>query len=290
MDDVLLAWRDRGSFVDLDGLRLFVQQFGDGPTVLALHGYPFGAFDFSSTAPLLSRRHRVVAPDLPGFGFSDKPDRLADLDLRSLTDLVERLAQELELREAHVLAFDLGTAIAQELIARQVEGRGAFSLRTVCCLNGSLFPELYRPRLIQRLLASSLGPWLGPRVPRRSFDRALRSVCGPDTPLPDELLERCWQLHQHGHGARLTHLMNRLIFSRREHRDRWVAAMQKTDVPLCLVNGPADPNSGQHMMDRWRQLLPRAAVVSVGPRIGHFPLLEAPVATAAAITAFWERY
>jgi pimeloyl-ACP methyl ester carboxylesterase len=282
----LEAWRDGGRFLDLDGLRLFVREGGRGPAVVALHGYPLGSFDFSAVWGSLTTSFTVIAPDLPGLGFSQKPLGPRQ-SVSTLTSLVEALLVRLGRTEVRVLAVDLGTALAQELLARQLEGATPLSLRAVCFLNGSLFPEVYRPRPIQRVLASSVGALLGPYVPRRLFIRALASVCGPHTQPSADDLECFWQLHRFGGGPRSTHLLNRLIFSRRQHRERWVRAMQRTRVPLRLVNGPADPNSGQPMMDRYRELVPAADVVSAGDDIGHFPLLEAPDPAASAITSFF---
>jgi pimeloyl-ACP methyl ester carboxylesterase len=58
--------------VDVDGLRVAAHDEGDGPVVTFLHGYPSSSLD---VIPLLDRLGgvRVVAPDLPGFGASDKP-------------------------------------------------------------------------------------------------------------------------------------------------------------------------------------------------------------------------
>ncbi|MCU0700521.1 MAG: alpha/beta hydrolase [Myxococcaceae bacterium] len=288
MHERLEVWRRGGRFVDVDGTRLFVRAGGRGPVVLALHGYPLGSFDFSPVWSLLAESFTLVAPDLPGLGFSAKP-LSPEATIPGLTTLVERLVLRLGYGEVRVLAVDLGTALAQELLARQLDGSTGLRVRAVCFLNGSLFPEVYRPRPIQRVLASPAGALLGPWVPRSAFTRALSSVFGPRTqPSPDDL-ECFWQLHRFDGGARSTHALNRLIFSRRVHRDRWVPAMQRASVPLRLVNGPADPNSGRHLMDRYRELIPSPDIVEVGPAIGHFPFFEAPHASAEAVATFFSR-
>jgi pimeloyl-ACP methyl ester carboxylesterase len=65
-------WAARAVDVDVDGLRVAAHDEGDGPVVTFLHGYPSSSLD---VIPLLDRLGgvRVVAPDLPGFGASDKP-------------------------------------------------------------------------------------------------------------------------------------------------------------------------------------------------------------------------
>ena len=62
-----------------------------------------------------------------------------------------------------------------------------------------------------------------------------------------------------------------------QYRERWVGALQAAKIPLCFINGVADPISGQHMVDRYRELIPNPQVVELKD-IGHFPLIEAPKA------------
>jgi pimeloyl-ACP methyl ester carboxylesterase len=288
MDSTLSAWKQAGDTFEYRGHSIFYRRDGRGPAVLAVHGYPLNSFDFSRVWSELCAEHEVIAPDMLGFGFSAKP---ADYpySLGDLTDLHEALLAHLGISRVHLVAYDLGTAIAQELLARRQEGRDGVALESICFMNGSLFPEVYRPRFIQRLLSSPLGGLVGPRLPRGAVQRALASVFGPDTQPSADDLERFWELIDYADGRRVTHLLNRLVFDRRLHRDRWVTAMRETKIPLKLVNGPADPNSGAHMVKRYEELVPSPDVTLVGPRIGHWPTLEAPVETARAITAFWTR-
>ncbi len=282
MDETLTQWKAAGRTLELHGQRVFYRREGQGPALLALHGYPSSSFDFSKVWPALTAEHDVIAVDCVGFGLSSKPVDFP-YSLAALTDLHEAVLAALGVSEVHVVAFDLGTAFAQELLARHHEGAARVKLASVCFLNGSLFPEVYRPRLIQRVLASPLGGLVGPRLPKRAVQRAIASVFGPAAPASPEMLEQLWQLLREGDGLRVAHRLNRLIFERRAHRERWVRAMQTTDVPLRLVNGPADPNSGAHMAARYRQLVPRADVVELDRGVGHWPLFEAPEAAAAAV-------
>ena len=63
--------------VEADGVRLFYRAAGDAtaPVVLLLHGFPTSSFMFRELIPRLSDRYRVIAPDLPGFGFTEVPGR-----------------------------------------------------------------------------------------------------------------------------------------------------------------------------------------------------------------------
>ena len=60
----------------VDGFKIFYREAGDpkNPAVLLLHGFPTSSHMFRNLIPELSGEYHVVAPDLPGFGFSDAPD------------------------------------------------------------------------------------------------------------------------------------------------------------------------------------------------------------------------
>lgn len=282
MDNALDRWRSSGSTLSYRGHTLFYRVDGRGPPLLAVHGYPLSSWDYSRVWSALTERFTVIAPDLLGFGFSSKP-RDERYSIADCADQCEALLATLGVDSTHLVSFDLGTAVAQELLAR-----GA-ALRSVSFLNGSLFPEVYRPRWIQHLLRSPLGPVVGPRLPRKAVQRAIQGTFGPHTRRTQQELDAFSSIIEERDGLAITHKLNELIFDRRTHRDRWVRAMQQTRVPLRLINGPADPNSGAHMMQRYRALIPGPDIVSVGEHIGHWPLFEAPAVAAAAIIAHAER-
>ena len=76
-------------------------------------------------------------------------------------------------------------------------------------------------------------------------------------------------------GRRAMPRLLRYIDERRRYRERWVGALIHTKVPLRLINGPVDPVSGEHMAQRYAELVPAPDIVSI-PGIGHYPQVEAP--------------
>jgi pimeloyl-ACP methyl ester carboxylesterase len=92
----------------------------------------------------------------------------------------------------------------------------------------------------------------------------------------------------HDRGPTIFHELLGYIAERRRYRGRWVGALQRTDLPLRLVAGTADPICGAETIARFRELVPRAGVVEL-PAIGHYPQLEASEAVLAAIVEFHRR-
>jgi pimeloyl-ACP methyl ester carboxylesterase len=237
---------------------------------------------------LLRDHFRLIAPDMIGFGFSAKP-RGYGYSIAEQADIHEELLVQLGVTTAHVLAHDYGDTVAQELLARFEDrrrtGAAGLDLRSMALLNGGLFPETHRARLIQKLLLTPLGPLLSRLSNERAFGRSFAPIFGPNTQPSREELAEFWQLVSCNDGQRISHELIRYIEERRKNRERWVGALQKTSVPLRLINGPEDPVSGKHMAERYRELVPRPDIVLL-EGIGHYPQVEDPAGVVAALRSF----
>lgn len=285
------AWRSAGKTFSFHGRAIFFRDEGSGEALLCAHGFPTASWDWHRIWPRLVARFRVVAPDMLGFGFSDKP-RDHDYSILEQADLHEALAATLGVGRAHLLAHDYGDSVAQELLARFEErraaGRPGLEIRSCCLLNGGLFPEVHRARFIQKLLASPLGPLLSRLASEGTFRRSFPAIFGPETQPGSDELHDFWRLVSHGDGQRIGHRLIRYMDERRRHRERWVGALQRARVPLRLVNGPLDPVSGAHMAERYRELVPDPDVVLL-PGIGHYPQVEDPEGVLRAFFEFVDR-
>ena len=280
-------WRAAGEHQSHGGHSLFLIRGGDPalPKLLLIHGFPTSSWDWAPVWPALTQRFHCLALDLLGFGWSDKPKR-HDYTIHEQADLVTAAAQAHGFAHTHVLAHDYGDTVAQELLARHPQGAG-LTLESLIWLNGGLFAERHRARLVQKLLNSPIG-WLITRgITRERFAKAMRGICAPGT-LDDAELDAMWAIICHDDGHRLGHRLIRYIRDRRVHRTRWVQAMRQTTVPLGVINGPIDPVSGAHMVERYRELVPNPDTVLL-EGIGHYPQVEAPERVVDAVLDFHAR-
>ncbi len=285
MSERLSNWLTQGSFVQLRGHRVFVRQGGAGPALMLIHGFPTSSFDWHAIWPQLTARFTVIAPDMLGMGFSDKPQNHV-YGLMEQVDLHEALLARLRVQSTYVMAHDLGVSVVQEMLARRITAKALPKIEKVILLNGGLCPEAYQPRLIQHILSSPVGHLIGPRLPRSAFERSIRSLFGPQTGPSPQLLDDFWELVTHNQGLAVAHSVGRFYIERLALRDRLVAPLIQPIAPIRFINGLADPNSGQHMANAYQTLVPDADIVRL-QGIGHWPQIEAPHAVMTHVTEFF---
>lgn len=285
-NESLTEWRESGAYFDLTGHRIFYRQSScTGDVLLCMHGFPTSSFDFRKIWDALAGRFRVVAADMIGYGFSAKPYEF-DYTTFAQADLLQALLRHLTVDRFHILAHDYGNTITQELLARDAEGLLDFRIESICFLNGALFPETHRPILAQKLLISPVGKYFGRFIPDRSIASGLASIFGPRTKPTAGEIEDYLTLFKFNGGKRIAHKLIRYMGERQKYRERWVPPLQHMSQPFLFINGSSDPVSGEHLVERFRQVVPDQKNIVELPGIGHFPHLEAPHDVLANFLAF----
>ena len=279
----LADWQAQGHDFLWHGQLIRYWTAGEGEPLLLIHGFPTASWDWHRLWQPLAQRYRVIACDMLGFGYSAKPRGHA-YSLLEQADVQQALLAQLAVDQpVHVLAHDYGDSVAQELLARHEEGR--FALASCVFLNGGLFPETHHPVLVQKLLLSPIGALIGRLFSRAKLAANLARIFGPQTQPSVAEVDAFWSLIHSHDGPAVMHRLIRYMPERRVQRERWVSAMQRTRVPLRVIDGAADPISGAHMVERYRELIPNADCVLL-ETIGHYPQVEAPEAVLAHYLAF----
>lgn len=124
---------------DVDGLKIFYREAGasGAPTVLLLHGFPTSSHMFRDLIPVLAPHYRVIAPDLPGFGFSDAPSRSRfTYTFDHLADVMERFTEALGLSRYTLYVFDYGAPVGLRLAIRHPE-----RVTAIVSQNGNAYEE-----------------------------------------------------------------------------------------------------------------------------------------------------
>jgi pyruvate/2-oxoglutarate dehydrogenase complex dihydrolipoamide dehydrogenase (E3) component/pimeloyl-ACP methyl ester carboxylesterase len=125
--------------VDADGVSVFYREAGpkDGPVVLLLHGFPTSSFQYRELIPRLADRYRVIAPDLPGFGFTEVPEgRGYRYSFESLAQTIEKFTDALGLEHYAMYVFDYGAPTGFRLAMARPE-----RVTAIVSQNGNAYEE-----------------------------------------------------------------------------------------------------------------------------------------------------
>jgi pimeloyl-ACP methyl ester carboxylesterase len=285
-----LAWQQSGNFEEVDGHAIFVREQADadadadadaGRTLLLLHGYPSSSFDWRPAFGMLPGR-RVIAFDFLGFGLSDKPrDHLYSLSGQA--DIAEAIAGRLARGPVVLVAHDMGSSVATELLARDIEGRLGLELASALIFNASLVRERASLLWGQRLLLSRLGPLAARLTSEFGFRRQFGGIFSRGHPLSDEEAADQWSLLAHKGGHRL---LQRLIYYNHERvgtpGQRWHAALRDWPGRLELAWAERDPICTEAVLQAVLSLRPHAELTRL-PGLGHYPQIEDPGAAIGVI-------
>lgn len=272
-------WPNRvaSQFVPAGGIVWHVQVMGDGPAVLLLHGTGSATHSWAGLLPLLARHFTVIAPDLPGHGFTEEPDD-AGFTLPGMATRVAALLAALGHRPLLAVGHSAGAAV----LARMALD-GLSTPRTIVALNGALVPIRNGPGdlpwfsgLARFMVSLPVVPWV---LSWQAADRATveRLLAGTGSSIPPEQVTLYTRLlRKPGHVAAALKMMA-----------AWDLAglardLPRLSVPLVLVVGTGDRTVPPGDAERVRALVPSARIIRL-PELGHLAHEEQPALVAELI-------
>jgi pimeloyl-ACP methyl ester carboxylesterase len=125
--------------VEADGIRVFYREAGpaDAPVLLLLHGYPASSHMFRELIPRMATSYRVIAPDLPGFGFTTvPPERNYKYSFDALARTAEAFVETLGLKKYALYIFDYGAPVGLRLAVARPE-----RVTAIVSQNGNAYEE-----------------------------------------------------------------------------------------------------------------------------------------------------
>ncbi len=271
-------WPNRAAsrFVEAAGFRWHVQVMGEGPVILLLHGTGAATHSWRDLAPLLARDFTVVAPDLPGHGFTDPPP-VGTLTLPGMATAVRKLLDQLGLEPAVAAGHSAGAAVLVRMALDDQLHAGV-----IVSLNGALIPfggDAAGP------IASSLAKllFLNPFTPRvfawRMGDRAAaaRIVERSGSILEPEALDLYARLARRpAHVGAALGMMAGWDLETLDHD------LPRLATPLVLVAAENDAAVPPADAEKVQGMQAAARIVRL-PRLGHLAHEEDPETVAELI-------
>ena len=247
----LLAIGVRGHHVQVGRHRIHYLVAGEGPPLVLVHGVAMRAADLAPLFRALSRQHRVYAPDLLGYGGSDKP-RGADYSITMQTDIVRGFLDAVRLEQPDVMGVSMGGWIAMKLAAEHPQrvrrlvlvSSAGFTFKTSLnelSFSARTIPELRASLSLQTDRADMIPPFI------------LRDILR-------ESKKKSW----------ITRASMRSMLTRGEVLD---GKLQRVRMPVLLVWGTADRIVPFAVAARMQRELPQARMVSL-QGCGHLAIIE----------------
>lgn len=291
-DITLAAHRARLDRLETPGGTIAYLDIGprNGQPVVLVHGMPTSSYLYREVAQQLAAAGlRAIAPDLLGFGASDKPHDPAAYELRAEAARLTQLLDHLGLADAVFVAHDLGGPWTFEVADREPQ-----RISGLVVLNTSAYAELMTPPREARLMGSPIGPVLaramGSRLGKPMIHKFLADFTYPGTRISREVTDAHWvPLHEGGTRAFRQFAVG--LDATMAEFARHAAALRRLDVPATIIWGSTDP------VLRAERIVPRfAADLRVEPEYvhildgaSHFLQEDRPGDVAALITRFVTR-
>ncbi len=264
-------------FVDGGELKWHVQVMGNGPVLLLLHGTAASTHSWRDLAPLLAEHFTVVAPDLPGHGFTSALKRP---NLPAVSRALSALMTALDLQPAIIAGHSAGAAIAVTMADLGLAKPQALislcgALLPFADMAGKLFPAMARI-LFDNPITPSLFAF-GARQPGMIGSFLPRSTGSRVDPIGMALYARLMANSGHVHGALALMAHWDLV-----PVERGLAGLQ---TPVLLIHGERDATVPASTSRQVAAKLPLPTLMLL-PKLGHLAHEEAPAEHAALIIDF----
>jgi len=276
--------------VEADGVRVFYRTAGDptAPVVLLLHGFPASSFMFRELIPRLAGDYRVIAPDLPGFGFTEVPaERKYAYTFDGLAKTIEAFTATLKIDRYAIYVFDYGAPTGFRLAMAHPE-----RITAIISQNGNAYEEG---------LSSGWNPiqkyWKEPTpqnraalldflTPEATKWQYTHGVSDPDSVAPDSYTLDAALLARPGNkdiqlDLFLDYASNVKLYPKFQEYFR------KSKPPLLAIWGKNDPFFLPPGAEAYRKDLPDAKVEFLDT--GHFAIETHVIEIAAAMKDFLSR-
>jgi len=260
------------TFAELNGVRMRYVDVGSGPAVVLIHGFASSLETWDAIIPTLSKTHRVLALDLKGFGWTDRPE--GDYSPKAQAALVLALMAERGIDEAALVAHSWGCSVALQMALAAPERVTRLALYDAFVyaeqvnttfrwvrtrgLGEVIFGLFYKERPDEKLALAFYDPTI---VPESLVEATERSLQRPGT------------------------IAAALAAVRGQRYEEWEHEYRKVTQPTLLLWGREDLVTPLHIGERLSKELPRARLVAY-PKCGHFPMLEAMWSSNAELFAF----
>jgi pimeloyl-ACP methyl ester carboxylesterase len=263
-------------FVQIDGRWVHVERSGAGPALVLIHGFGGSTFTFRNVVPSLSDAFDVIAVDLNGFGFTERPRSASEYSIDAQAQLVLSVLDELGVSSAHLLGHSYGVGVVLHLADVQPDRVETLILVSGGAPGGGPASRMI-PRLLQPIVHWYVESFLltAPRI-RRALERSVFDRSVVDSNMVNGYLAR---LRVEGLRDALSGLQSREAWPERRVE---VASIERKTL---IIWGEQDGIIPIRVGERLAEELPDATLIRF-EATGHLPMEEQPERFVETINEF----
>jgi pimeloyl-ACP methyl ester carboxylesterase len=259
-------------FAAVDGARVRYVDKGQGPAVVLIHGFASSLETWEGVVPLLVKTHRVIALDLKGFGWTDRPE--GDYSPAAQARLVLKLLDQLGVKRAAFVAHSWGSSVTLALALAAPERVSRIALYDAWVYEEQL------PTTFLMARADGMGEMLFSLFYDQRPDERMALAFYDKDALSEKLVEDVERsLERPGTTAAALAAVRGQRFTEQQ------AKYKTIDKPVLLLWGREDVVTTLKVGERLSHDLPHARLV-VYPQCGHFPMFEARAQSSEELVKF----
>ncbi|MBC8323742.1 MAG: alpha/beta hydrolase [Candidatus Marinimicrobia bacterium] len=173
--------------------------------------------------------------------------------------------------------------MATEIIARANAGSIPLNIQSATLGNGSILIDMAKLQLVQKLLRNqTLGPLMSRLSSKWIFKHSMKKLWSDKSKIDSNDLDSLWDMIQFKDGMNRASQVSQYLKERVKYKDRWIGALQQSDIPIHFVWGKDDPIAVLAMAEALHQLVPKSTLNTLS-NVGHYPMLEAPKRWSSAV-------
>ncbi len=264
----------KATWLQLEGTRVRYVDVGEGPPVVLLHGFASSIENWVTVIPELKKTHRVIAIDLKGFGWTDRP--VADYSPAAQAALVKAVLDQRGVKQAAIVAHSWGSSVALAFALAWPDRVSRLALYDAWVYESQL------PSMFQLARAQGVGEALFALFySERSDERITLGFYDPEV-VTQQLVDEVEKAFERpGTKAAALATVRGMDFKEVEK------TYGRVKVPTLLLWGREDVVTPPSIGERLVRQLPRARM-TVYPRCGHFPMIEAVAESTRDLIDFLE--
>ena len=269
----------RRNYMRVDSWHIHYIDEGEGETVMLFHACPMWSFSYRKLIASLSKKYRVIAPDLPGFGLSDKPEDF-DYMLNSYIFLLEEFIQNLNLSRIHIVGHGWGGTIAMGYAVQHPGMIGSITM-----MNSIAFSHYSLPLRMVLCRVPFVGSFL--TVYMKIMESSYRK-------LPREI-KRCYDIPMEGPNGKepLLRFVQTIPSVPEADTVQSILAIEAglwmfRRTPVRIIWGQKDWLYNKNALRLWHKNLPNAEIYSL-PGAGRYIQEDIPEELENLITEFLDK-